>query len=250
MYEFFSIKHVEEIDEISKEINLLNTEKENIKNQLFKNVKGFPLVNKEDINNGTLEIVKIPVSNIEKYYNIEAVKINRLTVQIKNRERFIKEKKDIFPSFKLYRFIIKRFNELLIDKLIDDAYHFKDLFIGRLSVLSFENKRKAIDWKKSRDTKNKLLSENKIPYLKKDAEQALKEGIEYKGEYWLEYLDNIGLIFSWNLTTAQVVRIPNISNYNFIPYDSRNGAIRKLNDLRKQFSEKELLEKYKKQNVN
>jgi hypothetical protein len=58
------------------------------------------------------------------------------------------------------------------------------------------------------------------------------------------------MFFKWELKNVQYVRIPNLANYNFIPYDSRRGPVEQLNSLRKKYTEEELIKKFKKDNVN
>ena len=251
MYDFYSLTFKNNINEVKEEIIILeNTKALIIKSLYTNNIPEYIILDKDKIEKGELELISSPFTNKEKFYNIQVDNLKDYIIRINNRKRYIKEQESKLIPFKIYAYIIKRFNMLLTEAIINEAYEFFDLFLGKLYIITTDKRRPSIDWKKSNENKNKLLEEGKIQYLKADAEKAKEEGKEYKGIQWLENIKTLGMFFKWELKNVQYVRIPNLANYNFIPYDSRRGPVEQLNSLRKKYTEEELIKKFKKDNVN
>ena len=83
-----------------------------------------------------------------------------------------------------------------------------------------------------------------MPFLKKEAELYAKEGKEYKGEQWRIFLSSFNFFINWKKNSEHYLRLPNIQNYEFIPYRGVNSPVSKLTEYRKTYSEEQISNLY------
>lgn len=244
MYEINDVKRGIELDSINKE--LLSLEKSYNTLLIYFKRKDLPIiVDMEKLLQGKQEEIIEPLNNIDKYFNLQLNNFNRILPIYINKQKKQEELNKAQIPFVEYKYILRRFNELLTDAILYEAYEFYELFLGKLTVIATTSKRQVIDWGISTRNKNKLIEEGKIPYLKADAEKAKEQGIEYHGVKWIDYLKGIRLYYDWELKNVQFIRIPNIKDFSFIPYNGNGSAIVKLTTLRKSLTDEELINKYK-----
>jgi hypothetical protein len=160
MYDFYSLTFKNNINEVKEEIIILeNTKALIIKSLYTNNIPEYIILDKDKIEKGELELISSPFTNKEKFYNIQVDNLKDYIIRINNRKRYIKEQESKLIPFKIYAYIIKRFNMLLTEAIINEAYEFFDLFLGKLYIITTDKRRPSIDWKKSNENKNKLLEE-------------------------------------------------------------------------------------------
>ena len=173
---------------------------------------------------GKETLIPNPTTAAEHVYNIKLKAFNESHAIYTNKFQAKKELQDHKIPFNVFCFILKRCNELLIKNIIWKGYVFNNLFLGKIDIFYNKSIKPSIDWGTSMKNKQKLLQENKVPYLKKDAEEAKLKGIEYNGIDWLAYIKEGNLFFQWTLELAQYTRLPNLRNFTFIPFkDNGDG---------------------------
>lgn len=188
--------------------------------------------------------VKLPLLASEQFFNLKLqnfIKINKeYRYKLERRELLLKSK---LPK-NIVSYIIERFNELLMEEIIYNKYQFYHNTIGRVVLHLHKNKQVPINWGESLKKKKELQEQNKIPFLKKEEEECIKKGIEYKGEKWLTHLSPYSFYINWIKGSEHYLKLPNIQNYSFIPYRGTNSPVSKLSEYRKKYSEEEIINLY------
>ncbi len=189
-----------------------------------------------------------PFTNPEKYYNLQ---LNQYSVLYKRllqkKEEFIVLSKHKVPK-RIFAFILRRFNELLIEELIFNSYKLKDLYLGELKVIVNKGKKAVINWGISLKAKKEIEDRGGIPYINAEAEEYVKLGTEYKGERWITFLPEYRMFYSWQSGPVAKIRLPNITNFHFFPLRGDNSAVSMLFDVSNRLSQEELVLIYKNQN--
>jgi hypothetical protein len=247
MYDFHNVELKSRLESIKEELLDLERRKTNLINYFKSNVCPFKLEDDTDID--TLFAFSPATSNPEKFFNLKLAQYKELVLLIENKkeveQRLLKYK---IPQG-IFTYILKRFNELLYQEMIYNKYQFKTLFLGGLYVFCNKNKNKVINWKKSLENKAILLEQGKVPFTKKDEQEAKENGLDYKGEQWLEYLSDYSFFFNWDIQTAQFIRISNIRNYTFMPVRGLASPVAELVKFRNSFTnDEEAINFYKENN--
>lgn len=242
MYDLYCIENKTEIENINKELKILEDTINNIKDYFKETIEDTIFL--EKILQGKEKPIIINKKE-DKFFNIQLITYNNIYYRYNNKINKLKELENKLLSFIIYKYIIKRFNQLLVDAIIEQSYIFSNLFIGKLYIITGNNRKLVPDWVKSNKNKNKLIEEGKIPFCKKDYQDCVSKNIPYNGIKWLEYIDSFGILFKWKITSLQFVRLANIVNYTFLPYRSKNGTVKKLNIVKNKYTKEELIIKYK-----
>lgn len=114
--------------------------------------------------------------------------------------------KDIYQTFdlkdkieyKLFFKIIDKYNEKIIDSIIEGETFDFGFAIGLLSVIEKERKVHSIKWKESLEKKQRLIEEGRLPLAKlKDSDNKIIG--DNGGEEWMIYnMKDSVLRFYWN----------------------------------------------------
>lgn len=231
MYDFHNVELKSRLESVRQELEDIQKRKDSIANYFKSEVCPIKVDNLD-----TLVEFTNPTSNPEKYFNLKYTQYKELDKLYKNK----KELEEKLLKYKIphgvFSYILKRFNELLCQEMIHNKYEFRTLFLGGFYVLCNKNKHKIINWKTSLENKAKLLAEGKVPYTKQAEKEALEQGLEYKGEQWLEYLSDYSFFFNWDIQTAQFIRIPNIKNFTFIPVRGLSSPVAELVKFKNSFN--------------
>lgn len=243
MYDLYNLELQSKIDEVQKDLNDLEVLKNKLASYFRNNeVKVIPITKLEE---GNLDVIENPQTSKQKLFNINVKHYNNCMTLYKNKV----QQKKIFNKSKIkkqiFLFILKRFNELLVQKLIYSSYKFKHLYIGGFSVICNKNKNNVIDWGKSIKNKEKLLKAGEVPYTKEGEAKALEANQDYNGKQWLEYLPDYSLFFQWDLANGNFIRIPNIKNFTFVPLRGNTSPVAELSSYRKTLTDEECINKYK-----
>lgn len=249
MYDLYEANLKEGKVILESEIHNLSIPYNKLVSYFRNNVPNIPAVSStlEEILNNKGEEIPFPVSVTEKYYNLQLKTFKSLYILYHNKkeqEKIIKNQK---IPYKVFVFVIRRFNQLLVEELVYNSYKFTHLFIGTLSVFCNKNKN-SINWGESTKNKQRLLIEGKVPYIKEDAELAVKNNIPYEGVPWIVKQAEYGLFYKWAISPAQSIRINNIHNFSMIPYRGVNSAVQVLNDYKNTLSTEDLANLYNTQN--
>lgn len=245
MYDFHNVELKSRLESVKQELEDIEKRKESI--ITYFNSEVCP-IKVDDLN--TLVAFTNPTSNPEKYFNIKYTQYKELeTLYINKKELEEKLLKYKIPHG-VFSYILKRFNELLYQEMIYNKYEFRTLFLGGFYVLCNKNKHKIINWKTSLENKAKLLAEGKVPYTKQAEKEALEQGLEYKGEQWLEHLSDHSFFFNWDIQTAQFIRIPNIKNFTFTPVRGLSSPVSELVKFKNSFNtEQDAINFYKRKEL-
>jgi hypothetical protein len=249
MYDLYRVDKDLQLTNLNKEIKDLRESYDRLL-AYFKNntLKFYFNFNIEDVLAGTQQLVEIPLSSTDKYFNIQLNHFNIIRAQYNSKQdEKIRILNDTVNS-KIFFFIIQRFNELLVQAMIKEAYSFYHLFIGKFTIIINKSPRKIINWGKSLKRKQALLNNNEVPYCKKDADSAKEDGEDYKGVEWLSYLSSYNFYFSWIVCGAQYLRIPNIRMFSFIPYRGDKSPTAYLTTHRNTYTEDQLINLYNTRN--
>lgn len=245
LYDLYLLYNENEINDIQKEITTS-------KQQLGKLKKTFEkhqdiLGDKINIPNLLLgKVNNIPSSKCrtpqDKWLDIQVRMYYNLYLPLPEREARIENiKKNIIP-FKVFKYIIHRYNDLLLSEVIENKYKFYHPNFGTLLARLHIGKKKTVNWGKSNENKQRLLDEGRIPYYKEDEDKAKAAGLEYKGEVWLEFIDNTTHIYLyWNTTFNNICNtIKGIREYKFFASKGERGVLNKLTTFRKTLSNEQL----------
>lgn len=103
-----------------------------------------------------------------------------------NQKQLVTSLKNRKVTLKIYRVIIKKFNLKIAKEIIDRQYVFNMGYrLGMIKAIRTISNKPKVDWHNSNKKKARLIEKGLIPYYKKEAEDAEKEGKEYKGVEWL-----------------------------------------------------------------
>lgn len=189
--------------------------------------------------------IKYPIVSIYfegKKVNFTAIKlyidnyahVNKAVEQLKERLKNIQE---TALSCKKFSFIIKEGNNLIIDKIIKEAYEFTPMStFGSIVVTKNSSKKERINWGASNKKKQEILDRGGIPYCKEDA----LNNNDYKGEQWLINHDSLDFFLHWERTYSARTYNPYLNDYAYKPARGNYGILNKFNSFKK---DKELAEK-------
>ena len=117
-------------------------------------------------------------------------KLGLTIIRIKELTKTINDLNKSLVSYKVYSNLFDEFNKNCANHILDGgeiefANGFGTVLVKHVDMTKHVNKN--VDWGKSNKYKKYLLDNGRIPYLKKDADEAAANGSEYKGEEWLIY---------------------------------------------------------------
>lgn len=249
MYEIHTVKQKVELEALDIEITNISVPYNKLVNYFKHNVPNLIACpsSLEDILNNKGVAYSFPISNIEKYYNLQLTNYNKIYPLYTNKAEERQKIKGYKMKAVVFAYILKRFNELLVEEIVYNSYKFFSLYIGGLYSFCNKNK-KSVDWGNSIKNKQALIKEGKIPYNKADEDQAIKEGKVYEGVEWLVYQPEYSLFYKWEVESTQFIRIPNIANFLMQPYRGVKSSVQILSDYRKTLSEEQMTNLYKTQN--
>ncbi len=249
MYELYTISNEIKITNINKEIEDLKGVLEKIYKYFEENIilrpRGCDMVSIKNAKG--LEIL-YPLTSVERYYNAQLIQYKVIYIRLTQKKEELKNLNKQKVPKRIFSFILRRFNELLIEELIFRSYRLKDLYLGELRVIVNKGRKASINWGLSLPIKREIEARGGIPYKVEDAEKCKKEGIEYKGEKWITFLPEYRMFYSWKNNIASKIRLPNITNFCFIPLRGDNSAVSMLFDVSNRLSQEELILIYKNQN--
>ena len=170
---------------------------------------------------------RIYILQIIKYCNV-LKKIHDLNIAIKQVENRSK------ITFKEYRNYVKQFYQYGVHKCCLEGYAYKYGYgIGKLMISRWKligsnlpnyKGRKIIDYKATKEAKEKLLKEGKIPYNKEDAEIYKERGIKYNGVKYVVYKDN-DIVYDISINDCSYIATRNLE---FEHLETINKSIRGL----------------------
>jgi len=158
----------------------------------------------------------------------EILKLLEAYIQIRdkvNSLKFVNKniKKDLI-SYKKYSFVLKRFNDLLIDKLVEGYKFNPGYYLGSIYVKQKPQSSNAINWKESNEAKAKLIEDGKLP-LKKFKDENGKITGDNGGIEWLVFRkadgEDFRYLVHWEINKC---KNKNRSNYVFQPTHSSTAA--------------------------
>jgi hypothetical protein len=250
MYEIYTQEIKKELSENKEELNSTN-ESIKVLKQYFDNFQrsrelGY---NYTEVLEGKGKVIKDARTPNEKYYNIQINNLNNLLKIKANKEEKKKKLKHILIPDNVFTFILWKFNKLLIDKIIYEAYTFSDLYLGDLFIVPLiqQSNKKSINWPLTKIAKKKLIDNGQIPYCQVDKDLADKEGKEYKGvEYLVRYDEPYTLLFRWSRTTKNFIRLVQSKEYVFKPSRGNlgNSAMELLTKYKNSFTKEEFENKF------
>lgn len=182
-----------------------------------------------------LKIPTSPIYHNGKEINFKAIKlyiesyvmynglIHSSTLKVNNLKKRI-------ISFKVYNFILHRFNAKCIDAIIYKNWSM-DFYkgAGQIQIRKVENHNKRIDWEKSMKKKQSIIDKGGIPYLKEDAEKIEN----YKGEKWIIYRPAIDFFIHWFVPLKYKEYVFIFKDFRFVPSRGSNSFVKKLADVKK-----------------
>lgn len=249
MFELYTISNEIKVNNLNKEIKDLTGILTKIYTYFEENTllcpKGYDMVS---IKTGKGIEIPFPFTNAEKYYNLQVNQYNVLYKRlVQKKEELVVLSKQKIPK-RIFSFILRRFNELLIEELIYRSYKLKDLYLGELRVIVNKSRKAVINWGVSLPVKRAIEARGGIPYIIEDAERCKQEGIDYKGEPWITFLPEYRMFYDWKNSVTSKIRLPNITNFCFMPLRGDNSAVSMLFDVSNRLSQEELILIYKNQN--
>lgn len=212
----------------------------NLKNILIKNRDIFQVYSNTDVdtvlrvtNKNITKRIKFP--NTPKYINGKRINFEAITLYIKqyvSMNNLISKLNHIIEkcntekiSFQLYKKIIRKFNNKVIDKIVHENYHFVPFpSFGGISVIKNHNERKRVNWGVSNRNKKEILMRGEIPYIKADAEKIK----DYKGVEWLEYHPTVDFFLHWHRLYISHRINPILSDYMYKPARGVSSIVSKL----------------------
>jgi len=156
------------------------------------------------------------------------IKVSELTKEVSNYELIPLKNQAQF------NFILKEFNKLIINEVIENNYKYTLGKIGQLKIRKRKRKGKVVNWGPSNKNKAKIIKEGKLPYkeVSKDIEG---NSIGNGGEAWLVYHENnIHPYFYWdreyiNPEFKKHLNEGMLKNVSFTPTKGDVGIVYKLN---------------------
>lgn len=128
-------------------------------------------------------------------------------IHIYNNKLRVLESRSIM-SYKEYRTYVKLYYTQVHKEVLEgNAYKYSNnigtFFINRATRKGNKQFNKYIDYKKTRENKERLMKEGKILYNHKDALEYAKKGLDYNGVNYIEYLNN-DVFYQFVLTNSKV----------------------------------------------
>lgn len=200
------------------------------------------------IKKGKGKKVSYPSSNKYLYYNIQIQQYNVLYARLQPKKQELEILRSYKIPLRIFAFILRRFNELLIQEILHNSYRLKDNVIGHIYLIVNKSKKANINWGISLKNKQAILDRGGIPFIIEEAENAKLLGIDYKGEKWVEFLPEYRMFYNWKTVASNRIKLPNITNFSFQPLRGVNSAVSMLGDIEKKLSQEELISIYKTQN--
>lgn len=179
-----------------------------------------------------------------KLYNIHLKNYNSYIHSYKAKLEAKEELEKSIIKESIFKYVLKRFNTLIMDEIIYNAYFFSAFPVGYFYINKQVTKKKTIDWGSSDRAKAEILEKGQIPYIKADAEQAEKEGKEYKGVPWIKYLPPIRFYIFWVNNEHKEIKSNNVRAFTFDPSRSKGGVVKRFFDYIRGKSIEELTLKY------
>lgn len=223
--EFYTIYkiNVKDIDKESNKINYVNrVTMNNSAKHLVSELSSI------DTSSGihTLMLMK---GMTENYYTIqkEIKNITRQLYLLNDKLDFFNRYKDI--SSNVFYYIISKCNKYYSDALLNGDTIQLGHHLGFIKVVPKKTKPK-INWYESKQYKERLIQEGKVPYNKNDAIKAKNNGEEYNGVRWFIYYENETQHYiNWY---AYSHKLPNKDSYSFKParYNHANKTISEIKD--------------------
>lgn len=198
----------------------------------------------EDLIEGKQASIINPSTNVEKYFNVQLKNFNDIRRSYQSKTSLKERLSNNKIKWKVFFFILTRFNTLLIEAIIKEGYVFKDFYIGKLGKVLAKNSKPIVDWSTSFKNKKAIEDAGGIPYYKEGFERAKLNKEEYKGVKWLVHLSAYHYYYKWTLKSAHLGKLPEIKEFSFIPYRGDNSATSRLVEYRNTFTEQELINKY------
>lgn len=210
---------------------LLESYKEDINKYCNVNYKGIlklkstnslsTLVFKKGYRDGKEINFKIVKLYIEKYI--------LCTLTLAKAAKHEQELKNKIVKAVIYKKIISKFNNKVVDKIIYDNYFFSiNPLFGSIGVVQNENKSKRVDWGRSNKIKKAILAKGGIPYLKDEAEA----DPNYKGEEWLVFHPSIDFFVQWHTKYTAKKFNPILTDYKYKPARGKRSIVTKLNEVK------------------
>lgn len=218
MHDFYSQEVKEELVETTKEIEEIEVILDKLKNYFntweLSREHNYTMA---QLTNGEVKPVEVPLNTSQKYFNVQINNYNKLFTIVQQKKEKKKELKVVDLPCNIFCYILIEFNKRLIRKMIYEQYRFSNLFIGDLLVVPYEHKegKLAVNWPKSKENKEAILKRGEIPYLLADEKKAKKEGVEYNGVKWLEHFEPLTLLFGWEKSFKNFVRLAESKNFIF-----------------------------------
>ena len=150
--------------------------------------------------------------------------------RLQKHKEYIKELEGKRISYVLFKKIIKKFNLKISQEIVERQYEF-DLgySLGSISLVHKKLDKPKINWGDSYVNKDNLIAEGKVPYYTEDAEDAERQGKEYKGIKWLAYypLDNVWIYHKKTKLTSYKFKLIRAEKYDCLSLFVNNLRKRK-----------------------
>ncbi len=165
---------------------LLSSYKEYIERETTSNFEELLNNPTLDINGSLRERLVIDLDIYTKQAFLIYLKTHFNNIKRYNKEKEnLKSLKEQLISYSTYLLITKKFNLKISKEIVKRQYVFKLGYnLGSLIIRRVKRNRAPVNWNVSNKNKQALLDKGLIPYYKKEAEQAEKQGKEYEGIKW------------------------------------------------------------------
>lgn len=168
---------------------------------------------------------KIPFKAIRMYIE-KYIECNKI-IETTNIE--VNKCKQELITFKLYKLIISKCNDKIIEKVITENYKAEPLkSFGAISVIRVHNEHRRPNWGVSNKLRKAILEKGGIPYTKEGEEEATKNGIEYKGEEWLVFHPPLDFFIQWHTKWISKELNPYLRDYKYTPARGNNSIVKRL----------------------
>lgn len=244
MYELYVDKINMAVKTIEKDVRKLTVNKKPYLTY-FKDEK-FNLPNSIDYDlliRGEQPLIKYP-NKQEVYINFQITNYNKLIRTLNTKIEEFKNLKKTILNIEVYRYILKYFNNAIVDAIIYNNYTYYNYYLGTLKVVGYKDNKLRINWYETLKNKKALLDKGEIPFSQIDYKIALKENKEYNGKHYLVYFSEDTLWFDWRYNYIPPILMQNMRNYIFMAYRGKNSSTQKLNIHKNSLTKEEFKNKY------
>lgn len=239
MYQFYNDEIDIRIDKVKAELDYQKGNRDILEKELFRNkriIENYLSISYDDVlalvNYKDSKTIKYPIIAVffeGKRINFTAIKlyidnytiVNRAVKQLKERLTNLKDNK---VSEDIFRFIFKKGNSLIIDKIVYENYTFTPLAtFGSIGITANSSNKKRVNWGESDKKKEEILARGGTPFSKDNPD----------GEKWMIYHEGLDFFINWNRSYSARTYNPILNDYAYKPARGNFGIVSKFNKVKK-----------------